>query len=450
MKKYFMFAAVVTAGMLASCSSESLTGSDPKIETPDQAELVPIEINVATPMAQTGFTRGTGTVGGIVNGGGTPVNNDGTTDGAPANVWAGQSVNVYMFNKGTLTVAQFEDANHVTRDIYNNATLITPNDNYTGIATYPGTGTEAGRNLVRYYPLTEQYDFWGYRIDDATVNSGPTVNEDKMQVNITVDGTQDVLGAKTTDPNLAGTGLTTADIYSAKAARANIQPTLEFKHLMTRLTFEAYPGSESAKTVYVYGISVRALKEYNPDNATETVYQTPTGTLDIAGTGGTFEQKINWATSAADAAPVQFDLMKRDPANPTNANLSLVPLYNNLNPDWTANGAISMNLTAIDGSVKAPIGESIIAPDAKAYELDIKLVQKAAKYTNSNTAVDDDWEEYQFNTVKTVVKLDGGTTRFLPGYTYDFIFKVYGLERIEVTTVLKPWVWGESQTVITE
>ena len=79
MKKYFLFAAV--AGMLASCSSESLTGSDPKIE-PTQEELVPIEISVATPTARVGMTRGTGTVGAVEDGSGNAVNNDGTAGGA--------------------------------------------------------------------------------------------------------------------------------------------------------------------------------------------------------------------------------------------------------------------------------------------------------------------------------------------------------------------------------
>ena len=44
MKKSFMFVAVAAAGMLASCSSESLTGSDPKIEPTTQEDRVPIEI----------------------------------------------------------------------------------------------------------------------------------------------------------------------------------------------------------------------------------------------------------------------------------------------------------------------------------------------------------------------------------------------------------------------
>ena len=37
---------------------------------------------------------------------------------------------------------------------------------------------------------------------------------------------------------------------------------------------------------------------------------------------------------------------------------------------------------------------------------------------------------------------------FQVGIIYDFIIKVYGLEKIEVTTVLKPWIWGENHWVL--
>ena len=103
---------------------------------------------------------------------------------------------------------------------------------------------------------------------------------------------------------------------------------------------------------------------------------------------------------------------------------------------------------ATDGSEKAPIGESIIAPDAEYYEIEIDLVQKVAKYENSVPGTPTDYEDYEFNSIKTVVKSDG--LKFKPGYTYDFIFKVYGLEKITVTTVLKPWIWGENQEIPTE
>ena len=687
MKKSFMFVAVAAAGMLASCSSDSLTaGPDPNIE-PTQEDLVPIEISVATPMARLAQTRGTGTVGGVEDGSDNAVNNDGTSFGAK-NIWAGQKINVYMFKTGTLNLAYFKDGD--AAGIFDNAEMDTPaatEDTNEGRAHYVDPAA-SGRYLEKYYPLEGVYDFWGYRIDDATVNSAPAKNAggDLFSANITVDGTQDVLGAKTVPAKWEN--LTDAQkgqfaneteyntyisssgkLYSASAARKLVQPRLEFNHLMTRLTFEAYPGNDNAKTVYITGIKVRPLSEYN---ATDTTYVTNKGKLDIAGTGDGFAQKITWDTADGPLDPAnqyQFELMKRDvtlgknaytgiaaaswyswnstptdnrkfidaaayaalptgtgktsytvlaadswyslnsdPTNrgefksaseyasltdkgkldytgiaadswyslnsaPTNrgefksaseyAGLSdgdkalytvlaadswyslnsdptnrgefksaseyaslndkgksdytgiaanswyslnddpanrdkfknatdynaLVPVksdytvlaanswyslnsvpknktqfidptaYGNLvdtstgdvdgNQTLVALNDVSMNVTpSNDPDQKVAIGEAIIAPDAKAYELEINLKQSVAKYENSVPATPTDWQEYEFGVVKTVVTNAGGD--FEVGKSYDFIIKVYGLEKIEVIAVLKPWEFGEKIDVVTE
>jgi hypothetical protein len=556
-----MFVAVAAAGMLASCSSDSLTaGPDPKIE-PTQEDLVPIEISVATPMARSGMTRGTGTVGGVEDGNDNAVNNDGTTAGTPkTNIWAGQKINVYMFKKGSLNIAKFKDTDPT--GIFDNAVMDTPKaseNKKEGRAHYVDPAVPAtNRYLEKYYPLEGVYDFWGYRIDDATVNSGPAKNatEDLLSVNITVDGTQDVLGAKTVPATWEN--LTTeqkdqfdgADdaakkaaynayiapgpnckLYSASSARKKVQPRLEFNHLMTRLTFEAYPGNDNAKTVYVTGVKVRALSAYNESDPTATRYINPKGTLDIAGTSTTtpFEQKITWETNQT-VAPAQFTLMERasiqdktdytaiganewysqssdasnqalfidnatfsalpasggagadddqgdftaltagdwyslnaNPTNPekfiTSAAYGVLPATDNGDPDGNKN-LVALNEVAMDitpsnnPNFKRGIGEAIIAPNAQYYELEIDLKQKVAKYEDSKRAVAADWDEYTFNVVKAVVRAPQGTPAASPafevGKSYDFVIKVYGLEKIEVIAVLKPWEWQENINVVTE
>jgi len=469
MKKYFMFAAVVTAGMLASCSSESLTGSDPKIETPDQADLVPIEIGVATPSARSATsatTRGTGTVGGVDDGSGNPLNDDGTAGGA-ANVWAGQTVNVYMFVKGTLNLAKFTN-NTVTTPIFNNSLMLTPSAVNSGFASCPVDSTVlSSRKLVKYYPQTGQFDFWGYRIDDAVITAPatyPALSGDKYTVEITVDGSQDVLGAKTVEPTptaLSGAGITSDDLYSAKAARAGIQPELKFNHMMTRLTFDAFPGSAAAKTVFVCGISVRPISDGNFDgngNYVATEYKKNKGTFAIAGTG-TFEQGITWDTeTAANTNEDDFwlDLKKRT----LSAEKPLTPFITD-NTTTPPTGAMqldkdngSADITVYDGTKKLKIGESIIAPDAKAYELRLLLAQKVKKYEDSDLDVPADVDNYQFNTIKTVVRAGAATApsfpAFLAGYSYNFKIKVFGLENIQITTTLAPWLYGEEIQIIGE
>ena len=46
------------------------------------------------------------------------------------------------------------------------------------------------------------------------------------------------------------------------------------------------------------------------------------------------------------------------------------------------------------------------------------LCNKVAKYEDSASATPTDWEDYESNSIKTVVKGDG--QKFKPGYTYDF------------------------------
>lgn len=535
MKKYFIFAALVTAGLLTSCSSsDDAISETPNVPTSNESDLVAIKIGVAKPTAS--ITRGTGTVGGVVDNltDNHAVNNDGTTTGTPlANSWAGQKVNVYMFNHGTLTVAQFDD-DGTPEEIYNNAVLATPAASSTGIADYlvpeaewatPGTA----ERFVKYYPTTGSYDFWGYRIDDATA-AAPAVDGDVLKTVISVNGTQDVLSgvakipanyAAIPDPSALKTAVdayATAQsitneaaytffkdnrLFSASAARANIQPELEFSHMMTRLTFEAYAGSDNAKAVvdgdgnatnfdpaagdeytgvYVTGIKVRAIKSVDNTDPTAPVitYADPTkGTFEIAGTGATFAPSLTWDDTTTE--PAAFELMKRaafkhntngsvisletynaldagDKANYTaitnEAAENLVPLVDNTivtgtpaAPDYLNNGAILLWNTATDGSVKNAIGEAIIAPSTAAYELEISLCQDVVvKETLAGVVVEKKVKKW--NTIKTTYRAAydaaDNTTFFQPGTSYNFKIKVYGLERIEITTTLKPWVFGEN------
>ena len=120
---------------------------------------------------------------------------------------------------------------------------------------------------------------------------------------------------------------------------------------------------------------------------------------------------------------------------------------------YKSNGA-----TDAEKFVKTPIGESIIAPDAQAYEVTIKLAQKLPKHdtTGSSLSQDDidaDMTEMAYNTVKVVVRPPSTTEEhpaFLPGYSYNLLCTVYGLERIEITATLEPWKQGEEIEVIGE
>ena len=279
MNKKFYFALALTAGLFASCSSDDLTSQAPASPNVNDNDQALISIAVEKP----GVTRGTGTVGGT------------TTS---TNVWAGQTFNLFMFEKGTFNPAQktVDDGTGtggtMDVDIYNNAQMSTPNDGTTTAASYV-IGTEEQMN---YYPTTGAYSFWAYRVDDAgTGAAGVGVpvgvgdnTATEVKIPFTIDGSQDIL---TAIPDEAGdladlqngtngvqrASTATADqIYTAYSSRRGVTPTLQFKHQLTRLTFQvkaatievsnaALPAGAGASYngFSVTGITVKSKSEGN-------------------------------------------------------------------------------------------------------------------------------------------------------------------------------------------
>ncbi len=531
MKKSFIFATMAAAVLFAGCSSSDDLASNPGGEQGVDAntDLVAIEIGVGTP---TSVMRGTGAVGGVSK-------YDATTgygDEVTKTYWAGQKINVYMLNKGTMEIAQFVKANDPTHpeDIYNNAVLTTPSytgDNpstgaatATGIAKYidEAAGDYQGLPFIKYYPSTGNFDFWGYRIDDADAQA-PVVGADDIKVTFTVNGTQDVLAAQTieTFADLSAARQTAIQggeatfnatteagtRYSASAARKGIQPELLFKHMMTRLTFQVKAGTASiaadvtdpdhpvaaTNPVYVTGISVRPVKTVGATMA-ENVYVSTTGTLTIAWTSGNKPTADNPQMVWNDVQGVENALvlkrrMTRDEATAasisTDVKLENIPLVDIVNaniPDYTANGAVGLQYDPTQATddekfIKTPIGESIIAPDAQAYEVIIDLAQKLPQHETTGSYAsyldnyasghggstdgalsENDWiaadmTDMVFSTKKVVVRPPSATEEhpaFKPGYSYNLLCTVYGLERIEITATLEPWKQGEEIEVIGE
>ena len=267
-----MFVAVAAAGMLASCSSDSLTaGSDPINQEP-QEDRVAIEIGVATTQ-QKGMTRGTGTTGG-------------TADVGDENIWRGERVNVLMYEitEGKPTFIFTKDGSGA--NIYPNTSMVTPleaENTASGIAKEPfdpehpeqiGWNDPQYTYKVKYYPSTGRSDFWGYYLGgygaapaapagdgtltmyaNATLNDAAEPEEADAKyvaTDFVIDGTHDLLVGKATSDN--------PNAYSAKAARAGVQPNITFKHLLSRLQFKAKAGNANSDGVKVTGIKVRSKK----------------------------------------------------------------------------------------------------------------------------------------------------------------------------------------------
>ena len=410
--------AVASLGLLASCSSDDdlSTGGNGK----DGLQQIKIGMGVQANVA----TRGTGTVGAV---------------GAENNTWAKQTVNVYMLNKGTLDLAKFgEDP------IYENTVLTTPADNASGIASE----LVGGVPQYKYYPTTKTaFDFWGYRLDDANkatgiedqegtdskvaVTSGqfvPYTSGDSLLIGFKIDGTQDIMAGKAvpTEEEITKCGGEN-NIYSAFAARREVQPNIKFEHLLSRLNFQVLDGKKTETT--------------DPDKAVKvtgiTVKSKATGKLVIAYKGAAAFENVSDqlivdkdADTEKDAALLkELKVMQRD-ASSTSLTDNLVDLQP-VTPKWNNGMALATQ-----------VGEALLAIPANEYEITINLKQKVQVKGDKLNPQEGDFEEKPYTYTADLKNTVNPEKGFEPGYSYNVTITVYGLSEIVITTTLTPWKDG--------
>ena len=405
------FFALAAAGMLTACSNEDTLGGNGEQNVSEQQ----IRLGVASAKVQ---TRGTGTVGGMTD---------------TENVWAGQTLWVYMLQKGSMDLAYYKSPAVGTTaaaetEVFNNKKFNAPNaaDN-----TKSGLATTAD-GTIAYYPVSGNYDFWGYRVDDAVAgdpvvklvnDAGDEVAADqatKRVVDIKIDGSQDIMAGKaapSTD-EVAKLGNYADNFYSAYAARKGVQPNITFNHLLTRFTFEVRAGSKATAGLPAGG-NTDAVKVTGVSVDSKT-----TGTLTVAYTGET-KAAADLLTFTGDASALT--LKQRDAALADN-NAPLVALEP-VSLTWTDDAA------TIGDVIK--VGEALlVAPGQTEYPLTIALSQDVLQKVGE-TKVTMPLEQ------KATIKMDG-VKAFEPGKSYKVTITVYGLEEIKVTATLVPWVDGGS------
>lgn len=410
MKKMFFFA-LAAAGMLTACSNDDTLGGNGEQNVSEQQ----IRLGVASSKVQ---TRGTGTVGGMTD---------------AENVWAGQTLWVYMLQKGSMDLAYYKAPAVGTTataetEVFNNKKFNAPNaaDN-----TKSGLATTAD-GTIAYYPVSGNYDFWGYRVDDAVAgdpvvklvnDAGDEVAADqatKRVVDIKIDGSQDIMAGKaapSTD-EVAKLGNYADNFYSAYAARKGVQPNITFNHLLTRFTFEVRAGSKATAGLPAGG-NTDAVKVTGVSVDSKTI-----GTLTVAYTGET-KAAADLLTFTGDASALT--LKQRDATSADN-NAPLVALEP-VSLTWTDDAA------TIGDVIK--VGEALlVAPGQTEYPLTIALSQDVLQKVGE-TKVTMPLEQ------KATIKMNG-VKAFEPGKSYKVTITVYGLEEIKVTATLVPWVDGGS------
>lgn len=353
------------------------------------------------------------------------------------NKWAGQTLWVYMLQKGSMDLALYKApaAGGVATpdvEVFNNKEFKAPT---TADNTKSGLATTAD-GTIAYYPVSGNYDFWGYRVDDAAVGGTPTVkivddNGDevtadhmdqatKRVVDIKIDGSQDIMAGKAAPSadEVTKLGGYADNFYSAYAARKGVQPNITFEHLLTRFTFEVRAGSKATAGLPAGG-NTDAVKVTGVSVGSKT-----TGTLTVAYTGAT-KKAAELLTFTGDASPLI--LKQRDEAVADN-NAPLVALKP-VTLTWTDDAA------TIGDVLK--VGEALlVAPGETEYPLTIALSQDVLQKVGENK-VTMPLEQ------KATIKMDG-TKTFEPGKSYKVTITVYGLEDIRVTATLVPWADGGS------
>ena len=406
----FLFA-LAAAGMLTACSNDDTLGGNGEQNVSEQQ----IRLGVASSKVQ---TRGTGTVGGMTD---------------AENVWAGQTLWVYMLQKGSMDLAYYKAPAVGTTaaaetEVFNNKKFNAPNaaDN-----TKSGLATTAD-GTIAYYPVSGNYDFWGYRVDDAVAgdpvvklvnDAGDEVAADqatKRVVDIKIDGSQDIMAGKaapSTD-EVAKLGNYADNFYSAYAARKGVQPNITFNHLLTRFTFEVRAGSKATAGLPAGG-NTDAVKVTGVSVDSKT-----TGTLTVAYTGET-KAAADLLTFTGDASALTLKQRSTAAVDNNEALVALEPV----SLTWTDDSA------TIGDVIK--VGEALlVAPGKTEYPLTIALSQDVLQKVGE-TKVTMPLEQ------KATIKMDG-VKAFEPGKSYKVTITVYGLEEIKVTATLVPWVDGGS------
>ena len=408
------------ADMLCAAKESGIELPSNNEEMNEAAAYIELKLNDNINVA----TRSTGVVGDTVGTG---------------NVWNNQLLNVFMFEKGTLKLAQeefsFETQKNgetvdslTKRAIFDDAKVIAPKG-ADGAADY---GYEA-----KYYPATGAYDFFAYYDDDAAGDVhvfDSATNKTQMTLAIEINGAQDLMVAKAI-PSSSDSAVYTAPtnenkgarFYSAYTARRGVQPSFTFEHLLTRFVFNV--SSDSAKYCdATTGITIDSIAIVN------LPYK---GKMTVAYTGAKPTNMLAW-----DAAKDTLWLQQRYENNV--AKKDTVCKLLSVTPKW--------NDPETEGTELERIGESLLVPTQTSYDLVIYYSQRPNASAGTQPAgwdesVNGTWENYKNRVYNSVYTKTITPANNKPGTQYNVFFTVVGLEKIELDVKLTAWENGEDVNI---
>lgn len=481
--KHFLYA--IAALSLAACSNDDIVSVTGNTGSGNESGYQAIGLGIGSVVGNEDgavVSKGTGTVG--------------DTEESGKNSWNGEVVRVYMFNKGTLVPSSVSAWTAVGSELiddseastFYNTEVVTPKPTddepiATGLARRKD-------NKVCYYPLRGASDFWGYYLDDADVvldaegnktvddegnfvRNAPVVDGEQMYVPFQIDGTQDILTGQTLekdDPTntefYTSKGIEASEIYSAKAARHDVQPTLKFRHKLARLTFTARAmfaedGSGNTEVIPVYVVTANdevhklAVADAGGDEYGNVnggvyidsifVYSKNKGRLYFAYTdkadlhNGRNNQRIEWdVDSKGDAVKGWLKLFAKPDKDAANQN------------------TVKIAGCQPDADEPTKVGDAILVAPQDDYEFRIVMHQYVKQFSDEYYATHPnipvrytarkivypafDNAPYAIPLAEELAKQ--GVESVVGGTSYNIELGVAGLKMVILGATLEPWVEG--------
>lgn len=484
MKKQFLYL-MAAAASLTACSTNDVIGDAANggngdgIVTADDQQLISIGAAINAQPVQS--TRAT--VGGVQD-----------IEGADTfHSWNGESLYLFMLQKSTLkpaTEGTTGDDDTGTQNIIWNTKYTAPkptttNDNKTAVPT--GSLTRYDQQ-IKYYPLADAhkdaegntvygFDFYGYYDGGAAQGEGNTQNSPQYYKSVTagedgtvtfteatanagdsvflavdykIDGSHDLLAGKAeVGDKPDGSSLTEEDwkniqkrAFSAYTSRRDVQPSIDFKHLLSRIQFNVIAGNQ-----------ITVGDEKNASSQTTDKYHramkvTGVKIVDVPSTG-----KLVIASTDEDNYPSSSLIWNSDKAT--------FAIKDAQNSEISATNSVELNGKYIDNNFKGTptqIGDALMVKAGEtAYTVEVTLeqwvcVKEESASTTTTTPTDEShkgWEK-KTQTITGTISLPKGeneaATAFAAGTSYTVNITVYGYEKIDVTGNLI--AWGKFDTEI--
>ena len=398
MKKYFLLS-VAAVGLMFGCQKKELSNGNESINNEGPVQ---VKMNIDVPSAVIPATKGTGSV----------------------DEWGSQKLTLLAYAAG-------EDWSKAENSLFTSPIVTNAPDGGWGpeAVVVKQTAKKADgttdENAPVYYKDNRAYDFFGYYLDDLTGELKTTA--DGASIELEINGTQDIMAAKTNIPqDVDRAGMTgkidQADVYSAFSARRGVVPCVRFEHMLSRFNFYVVAASQSAADI----VSVEQIIINTPVN----------GTLQVAGKGR--EAFAPTFTKAATATGVDLTLMETDDQGKMTKTAKKAP-YAGFLKDIDAFKNQPNTVLAETHAAAAKIGSCVMVMPGEASH---KVVVKTKNTRYPELLIPDLELEIKASDIKDPNDPTKTITNFAAGYQYDVILMIYGPEEVKVDAYLSEWING--------